>query len=75
MTNDDSQEPVVVSRMAPGIDGPVTFHHGPVDRKSATQPFEVVRFTGAEESDILHAAGWWARQGAISPRWRTAASH
>ncbi|MFJ5122324.1 hypothetical protein [Kitasatospora sp. NPDC088548] len=59
MTSDDSEEPVVVSRMVPGITGPVTFHHGPVDRESATQPFEVVRFTGAEESDILHAAGWW----------------
>ncbi|WP_331731516.1 hypothetical protein [Kitasatospora sp. NBC_01300] len=59
MANEDNEDQVVVQRVVPGVDEPVTFHHGPVDRKSATQPFEVVTFTGAEESDILHAAGWW----------------
>ncbi|MFD7590866.1 hypothetical protein ACFV84_36110 [Kitasatospora sp. NPDC059811] len=59
MPSDDNEEPVMVKRVVPGIDEPVIFHHGPVERKSGTQPFEVVSFTGVEESDILHAAGWW----------------
>ena len=59
MTSEDNEDQVVVERVVPGVAEPVTFRHGPVQRESATQPFEVVTFTGTEESDILHSAGWW----------------
>ncbi|WP_157876728.1 hypothetical protein [Streptomyces graminilatus] len=33
------------------------FTHGPVQQTSRLHTFEVVTFSGAEESDVLHAAG------------------
>lgn len=55
MTPDD-QHRTPIGRPLPH--GTHTFH-GPVDIRRTEGNIQVITFTGAEESDLLHAAGNW----------------
>jgi hypothetical protein len=48
-----------VTRIVKPRPGEAVIEHGPVRQSSQMHPFEVVTFTGGEESDVLHAAGAW----------------
>ena len=39
--------------------GSVTTYHGPVSMRDDEQDIGVITFVGAEEADLLHAAGTW----------------
>ncbi|MBZ4324518.1 hypothetical protein, partial [Streptomyces huiliensis] len=48
-----------VARLVKPRPGETLLDHGPVKQRGRMHPFEVVTFTGGEESDVLHAAGAW----------------
>lgn len=55
MTEDNEKGVTPLHPAPPGVG---TFH-GPVEVESSTEYLQVITFVGAEESDVLHAAGAW----------------